>query len=157
MTPLATRQFFADIERYSKHLPKTSDPTLLVLKGHLLIEELLNKLIDQHLTKPSALTDARLETHQRICLAEALFHDRAHAWVWSALKKLNTIRNQLAHNLEPSGLNDRLLAFHTFVESHRDKSPGLRSVLKGPPLKLALGDVHSELLLLLHHDELRGA
>jgi hypothetical protein len=155
--PLETKQFFADVARYSKHMPQTTDSTLLVLKGHLLLEELLNKLITQYLVKPAALKDARLETHQKLCLAEALLHNHAHPWVWTALKKLNTIRNHFAHDLEPKGIEDRLADFQNFVEDNRDKSPGLRSVLKGAPLKLALGDLHIQLLILLHHHELRGA
>ena len=139
--------------RYYRLLPRSGDLTILLLKGHLLVEELLRQLIDSSLMKPSALKDARLETHQCICLAEALFHDRSSTWIWDALRKLNGIRNKLAHNLEPPGLDSKIVDFQQFVETNRNKAPGLRSVLKGHPIRLALGDVHTELLILLHRED----
>ncbi|MDD5058641.1 MAG: hypothetical protein PHQ60_12295 [Sideroxydans sp.] len=142
--------FFEAVERYFEHLPPADDLTLLILKGHLLIEELLRQLVDQALIKPMALKDARLETHQCICLAEAMFYDRVPSWLWDALKKLNSIRNKLAHNLNPVGFEHKVADFNEFVNEHRDKTPGLRSVLNGHPVTLALGDVHSQLLLLLY-------
>ena len=33
-------------KRFLEKMPRTDDPTLLVLKGHLLIEELINSTID---------------------------------------------------------------------------------------------------------------
>jgi hypothetical protein len=123
--------------------------TLLLLNGHLLVEELLRQLVDKALIKPAALEDARIEAYQRICLAEELCYDQAPAWLWDALKKLNSIRNKLAHNLEPTGLQDKIDDFQAYVEKHRNKTPGLRSVVKDHPVKLALGDVHTPLLVLL--------
>lgn len=147
-------KFLDASRRYYKHLPSATDMTLLLLKGHLLVEELLRQLVDNALVKPSALKDARLETYQCICLAEALFHGRAPSWLWDALRKLNGIRNKLAHNVEPIGLDDKIADFQSYVEQHRNKAPGLRSVTTGHPVKLALGDVHVELLILLYrHDE----
>ena len=137
-------------DRYIKHLPPASDMTLLILKGHLLIEELLRQLLDQALVKPGALKDARLETHQCICLAEALFSDRLPAWLWEALKKLNGARNKLAHTLEPVGFEQKVNDFQAYVEQHRNKAPGLRSVMNGHPVTLALGDVHTQLLTVLY-------
>jgi hypothetical protein len=151
---MAKSKFFEASKRYYRHLPSAEDMSLLLLKGHLLVEELLRQLVDNALVRPAALKDARLETYQFICLAEALFHDRAPNWLWDALRKLNSIRNKLAHELEPMGLNDKIADFQQYVEQHRNKAPGLRSGAKGHPVKLALGDVHVELLILLYpHDE----
>ena len=147
-------KFFDASSRYYKHLPSADDMTLLLLKGHLLVEELLRQLLDTALANPAALRDARLETHQCVCLAEALFDGRAPSWLWEALRKLNGIRNKLAHNLEPIGLDDKISDFQNYVEKHRSKAPGLRSIAKGHPVKLALGDVHVQLLILLYpYDE----
>ncbi len=150
---MAASKFTEASRRYAKLLPSADDMTLLLLKGHLLVEELLRSLIDDTLVKPSALKDARLETFQCICLAEAIFANRAPKWLWEALRKLNSIRNKLAHNLEPTGLDDKILDFQKYVEKNRDKSPGLRSVAKGHPVKLAIGDVHVQLLILTYRDE----
>jgi len=42
-------------ERFFKHLPETDDLTLLVLKGHLLIEEQLNDALAKCCESPESL------------------------------------------------------------------------------------------------------
>ena len=59
------------------------------------------------------LTDARLTCYQDICIAESFFSEE-QKYIWDAVKKLNNIRNELAHKTEPVGLNDR---FDDFVQS----------------------------------------
>ncbi len=93
--------------RFFTLLPRDQDLTLVILKGHLLIEEQLRQIIDERVEKPDALRDARLECYQAICIAESFFSER-HDYVWNAFKKLNKIRNELAHQTEPVGLDDRI-------------------------------------------------
>jgi hypothetical protein len=143
------------IKRFVRHLPEgeAADSTLVVLKGHLLIEALLRQVIDQNLVKPKALEPAQLEFHQILCIAEAMYAEAMPKWLWLALRKLNSIRNYLAHRLEHTGISEKLRDFTKFVEDHRDKRPGLRSLQKGTPLKLALSDVHTQLLMLVPYDK----
>jgi hypothetical protein len=98
-------------------LPHGKDADLVLLKGHLLIEEQLRLLIDQRLRNPTALPDARLECHQCICLAQSFFPPNHELWLWQALKKLNKIRNDIAHQIQPKGLQDRIEDFITSVQS----------------------------------------
>lgn len=83
-------------------LPVGDDLTLLVLKGHLLIEEQLNERLKEVARKPDALNKVRLSFSALIQICRALFYgqNRAEEWFWSALVKLNRIRNDLAHRLE---------------------------------------------------------
>lgn len=62
-------------ERFFAKLPKTDDLTLIVLKGHLLIEELVNFTINGLLPNPAALKSAQLDCYQRIRLLMALIPD----------------------------------------------------------------------------------
>ena len=121
MSPVSKSHFIEASKRYYKHLPPADDMTLLLLKGHLLIEELIHRLVEGKLAKPGALKTAKLETNDWICLAEALLHDQAPNWLWDALRKLNGIRNKLAHNLEPTGCRFpftlSLLLFHDVTDS----------------------------------------
>lgn len=55
-----------------KHLPRTHHTTLLVLKGHLLMEELVNDLVVILLPNPATFDPATIHLHSRIRLAEAL-------------------------------------------------------------------------------------
>ena len=93
--------------RFLKLLPHGQDLTLVILKGHLLIEEQVRQIIDERMKKPEALKDARIECYQAICIAEA-FCPEEHEYIWNSVKKLNKIRNELAHQTEPVGLDDRI-------------------------------------------------
>jgi hypothetical protein len=97
----------APFRRFVK-LSSKNDPELSILKGHLLLEEKLRELIDTKLSSPEALEDARLTTHQVICLAEAFFRPQAVAWLWDVLHRLNKLRNDIAHKVQPPDLAVRM-------------------------------------------------
>jgi hypothetical protein len=86
------------LKRIKQLLPKSRDPVLVVLKCHLLIEEQLERLIESRLRDDRALPDLRLRFEQKLKLASALF-GRALSYQ-EPVKKLNAIRNKLAHNLD---------------------------------------------------------
>lgn len=109
--PDITRTF----ARFKEQLPSEGDLTLMILKGHLLIEEQINCLIDTRVPKHDALKDADLTAHQKICLAEAMVEETSpggeDAWLWPAIKKLNKLRNDVAHHLSKPGIQDRIADF----------------------------------------------
>ena len=105
----------ATFERFREHLPVGGHLTLMILKGHLLVEEQVIILIENRIAKFRSLKDADLTTHQKICLAEALIEEHCpngeDAWLWPAIKKLNMLRNDIAHNLAKAGVEDRVVDF----------------------------------------------
>jgi len=98
--------------RHDKHFPSGADLTLQVLKGHLLVEELLREIFSLQLPFPEALKGNRgtsFECHQIICLVQAItLHSDKEPWLWDAAKRLNGIRNDLAHKLEPKALDTKI-------------------------------------------------
>lgn len=104
--------------RFLKLLPHGQDLTLVILKGHLMIEEQVRQIIDERVKRADALGDARLDTYQAICIAEAFCPEEEY--IWNAVKKLNKIRNELAHQIEPVGLDDRITDFINSVPWVRD-------------------------------------
>ena len=97
--------------RFFRYLPK-SDLTLIVLKGHLLLEESLNELFLRILKLPSAIDDARLTFFQKVCVAQAIMDDvGGHPHFWRSLKRLNAIRNKFAHKLDPSDIQQEVSVF----------------------------------------------
>jgi hypothetical protein len=48
-------------------------------------------------------------------LAEALSTEDIDSKVWEAARKLNSLRNQIAHNLEPKGVVDRICSITGIV------------------------------------------
>ena len=98
---------------FLEHMPdQDADLELVILKGQLLVEYRLKEFVNERLLSPPALADARLTAHQVICLAEAMCLDNEDPhWLFGMARKLNSLRNALAHNLAPSGMKERVDAF----------------------------------------------
>lgn len=108
--------------RFFKHLPKSGDVELAVLKCHLLCEEVLTKLIERHLRYPEHLLNAKLSFAQKISLAKCCSGNNVE-WLWPALHKLNKARNQLAHGLSSEILDAKLQEFIAHVEASEGTTP----------------------------------
>ncbi|HEX4080078.1 MAG TPA: hypothetical protein VHX61_14530 [Rhizomicrobium sp.] len=104
-------------KRFEQKMPKTDDLTLLVLKGHLLIEEVINSTIDALLPTPEALRPAQLDCYQRIRLLMAMVPDIGFHDTLEAFERLNTLRNKFGHMLEPPQVEDRIKTFIDTVEA----------------------------------------
>lgn len=112
--PEFTTRHLEAFQRFLNLLPHGKEPELVLLKGHLLIEEQIHALIDCRLQNPQALREAnaRLEAHQAIQLAQAFFPPGHMVDIWRAISKLNTLRNDIAHKLvEKGSLADRIEAW----------------------------------------------
>lgn len=77
----------------------------------------MRQIIDERLKNPIAVSKLDLTCHQRICLAQALLPPDTEVWLWPSLLKLNKLRNDIAHQIEPRGLQDRLNNFMQSVPS----------------------------------------
>ena len=94
----------AAFRRFYTLLPRTEDSILVILKLHLLVEEQVRAFVDERMNNELALKNARLNCNQAICLAEALCSDDIHPNFWEAARKLNRLRNEVAHKIEPEGV-----------------------------------------------------
>ena len=107
------------IEKFRDYYPFEADFELQILKGHLLVEEDIRYLIQLQLYNPDALRGSNgvsFDCLQAICLAEALtIEGQTCEWVWVAAKKLNNLRNDLAHRLVPKGRDHKLQDFTSYV------------------------------------------
>ena len=105
-----------DVERFQDllGLRPGADVQVVLLKGHLLIEELLQSFIERAVQNSEPLADARLSFHQRVALAQALHPEPSRfgtGWVWSAVRALNALRNQMVHNVVPKEFDSQLERF----------------------------------------------
>jgi hypothetical protein len=90
----------------------TEDTTLVILKGHLLIEAELIDICGRSLKSPDALEAGRVPFGVRLNLVRALVGDDSMPeGFWRAIKDLNQIRNDLAHQLEPKDIDKALHQF----------------------------------------------
>ncbi|USR97101.1 hypothetical protein [Aliivibrio fischeri] len=109
----------SDAKKFGLHFPIGNDQTLQVLKGHLLLEESIREFLIVLTSHPAALkgdSGTSFDCHQAICIVQAFypFSDQID-WVWESAKRLNRLRNKLAHNLEPNGVSDSIAAFNKYV------------------------------------------
>ena len=107
-------------------LPHGKDVELVLLKGHLLVEEQIRLIIHRRLRNPDVLTEAnsRLETHQAIQLARAFFPADHMPEIWISALKLNRLRNDIAHNLwSKESLTDKVAAWVKLVPSTLTEGP----------------------------------
>lgn len=99
-------------QRLHEILRAPDDLISLVLRGHLFIEELLFAAVSAHCQDIEHIKTARLRFPQLVALLRALEKiSAAPPNYWAALSELNTLRNALAHNLEPSDLTSRVARF----------------------------------------------
>ncbi|MBI1423112.1 MAG: hypothetical protein GC149_06575 [Gammaproteobacteria bacterium] len=104
-----------DTTKYFKHLaahlPRIKDPTLLILRGHLLVEELLDEILETWLKNPNVLIDARLTFYQKMKLAQGITSKQDDKFTWKPIELLNQLRNKISHKLSPHDLEIRIEEF----------------------------------------------
>jgi hypothetical protein len=110
--------------RFRRHFPQRSnDVALVVLKGHLLLEESVNRLLAGLLRKPQAIEDANLRFYQKLRLIQALLPARPGDIIFrmmNAAEKLNIIRNKLAHHLDHPQIEALVTDFVSLCEELKD-------------------------------------
>jgi len=113
--------FLNGLSRYSSFLPADADIPLeiLVLRGHLLLEEELRKLIAKKCTKPQIfLLHDRTPFRGLLILTEALYGETLPPWIWIVLRELNQVRNSMAHRLEDKGIQAGVASILKAFEEH---------------------------------------
>lgn len=117
------RGAFGDFARLLEHLPDYHEPVILILlKGHLLIEELLRTYIEQTLPNPEAIRHADFTFARCLTLCRALTPPDRLSWVFDATEQLNSVRNEVAHELASALLQQKLESFISLVEKHSKDS-----------------------------------
>lgn len=139
-----------EFHKFVQYFPFESDDDVsIILKGHLLIEELLVSFMSKKMKKPEELKNFRF--YHYLCLARALEEKSDNNWIWAATEKLNSIRNKLAHNLQPAGLGEFKEEFIRIVGRERIEFP-VRLVKKFGEFKIAVLTLHQVLAFHLHVD-----
>ena len=95
-------------EQYKEHFPATEDLALIILKGHLLIEQQITALISHYCHSPTHVPDIRLSFSQKVSLSRALLTVSLPEYFWKVVDIINRLRNDLAHSLKPPKLQQHL-------------------------------------------------
>jgi hypothetical protein len=106
--------FYRGVREILAELPATDDIIILTLKGHLIIEQLLIRMMECAAVNPAPLKDLnRLQFSTRVALAESLSppFERRDGDIWSLARKVGKIRNDIAHQLRPKKLHEDVQSF----------------------------------------------
>lgn len=140
--------------RYDNHMPDTDDLTLIVLKGHLLVEELLIDLAGWAFPNAQYLPP-KFSFNNLTDVVRATVPQRGDDPCWELILKLNELRNDLAHKLESAQRHatlSQLFKIHRLVQP----TPGIEvdkseedSLDEGQRLRLVVQDSMKFLLTLI--------
>src|SRR5438034_57323 len=72
----------------------------IVLKGHLLIEEALDRILGKFVFHSEYFESANLRFAQKIDLARSVSLDEHNNEMWELVKAINSLRNELSHSLK---------------------------------------------------------
>lgn len=144
------RGIFGDFARLLEQLPHYQDSAVLILlKGHLLVGELLHAYIKRNVPNPDAIRHGELSFAKCLMLCQSLTPPESYSWAFEAAGKLNSVRNEVAHELESIKLQDMLETFVKVVEQNAKDSvfpPAERGEAR---LYMAVTDLYHELSNLL--------
>ncbi len=87
---------------------------VVVLTGHLLIEELLVAAVEKNVPRPEKLNSRSFYDH--LCLARAIARPELSDDVLDEVEALNRLRNQLAHNLDEQEYKERRSEFLSYCK-----------------------------------------
>jgi len=100
-TAAITHRGQAVSQQLLKHLDELNH---IALKGHLLVDESLGRIIVKHCRAASVLDDLRMTFYVKTKLSRALVGDPQDAMLWALLWRLYLIHNDVAHKTESPGL-----------------------------------------------------
>lgn len=94
----AAKEILAKLE---EHMRFVDESALVVLKGHLVIEETLGEIISTYVFHAEHLEQARLGFAQKVAIARTMSLDEHNNDMWQLIVAINGLRNELAHSLQP--------------------------------------------------------
>jgi len=105
---------------FSAAIFMSSDPLSVVLKAHMLVENLIERLIASRLKKENILDERDFTFHLKIKLIESMNLLTEDLLV--SIRRLNKIRNDLAHEIktdfEQLDISDVLKCFEQYIPKY---------------------------------------
>lgn len=132
-----------------KHLNFDDSGIDVILKGHLLIEEILIKILENTVESTKPLKSANLSFFKLACIVRALHESKTKKWVWESVLLLNSIRNELAHKLETKNIEYLIENFTVYVKENGDGTIEFGKELEFHEIPMSIVNIHRELWRLL--------
>ena len=88
------------------------------LKCHLLIEEMLDRIVTKVAFHPEYIVEARLTFNQKISIARSFSLDESTNNMWQIAKSINALRNDFAHSLTSDKRQKRIQHLRSVCEQN---------------------------------------
>ena len=112
-----------DEDQFRRLFPESDDIIAIVLRGHLMVEEYIDRLNRHCFHYPEYYDQAKLSFSKKLLIARAQVlvpHDNP-VFFFDGIEKLNELRNNLAHNLDSPKLPTKVTEFLNLVEESYQK------------------------------------
>ncbi len=86
-------------EEFIKSVSEEDDFLHFLLKGHLFLEEGLERILEQYVFHKEHLNAAELSFSKKMALCRAFCLRKNNLGIWTLLAAINTLRNEVVHNL----------------------------------------------------------
>ena len=119
-----------------ENLESLEDAELILLKGHLVIEQLLTELLEQSLKEPKRLKTINLMFAKKLEIYLAISGNLIISeGLEKILKKLNLLRNKLAHDLKHPQFNQMLTDWVQLAAKEKIENPNDPIIIKQQLIK----------------------
>ena len=137
-------------------LNPSNGTTLYVLNAHLIVEELVFKLIQNALRDPSAINSMDLNYQKKCLLLKALYGDALAEWLYPALSFLGSLRNKCAHVLDHPKLDEAVSILIRAAYDRTEENEALLFKTRGKgyslPRNASANEKHLEAIAQNQHD-----
>lgn len=118
-----------------KHLKKADEIEVILLKGHLILEQILNELLSCHIKSEKSLNSLNLLFSKKLDLLIALDGEHFLNSEIKHLREINRIRNKLAHKIDFSEYHKDLKAWACAVVGYTPSTINRKRTYKNTLIK----------------------
>jgi hypothetical protein len=136
--------------RFTDQLQTVDDVAQVILKGHLVMEEIMTDSIKSFVHHGELIENCRLQFHQKLQLCKAMSVSDQNNEMWSLISSINSLRNHLSHSLDLADRHKRISALEaTYYQQFAEGVPdGLAEMPKDTAICMlaiagAIGYLHA--------------
>ena len=111
------------VKRFAEQMQAIDELTVVILKGHLLIEEILERIITKFVHHGNYVLNAGLRFRQLVAIARSIDADTHDNGIWDVILAANKLRNQLAHSLNPEQRRQKVDQFKAVYAGFYTEAP----------------------------------
>ena len=129
---MSSENLFGNLER---HLRTRDDIEMMLLKGHLILEQALNQVLLGYVTSEKSLRELNLMFSKKLDLVVAISGNGYLPDRIAQLREINRIRNKLAHHLDFTDFHTDLKRWACNVLAYTPKTIGRKRTYRNTLMK----------------------